>query len=323
MTPTPTPTVRHTPLGTGDGVLLTPVDPAVRGPAALFDAELDSLLATAGHLVLRGFDLTVEDFNALVGHYSSRTTLDPARSFHGDVAQKVDSGHDPIGLHIENGATPFAPELLWFHCVKAAKSGSQTTVCDGYRVWEGLSETAREVFTAQPISYARSVPARLWQRLAAVMAGDGRAPEDCTVEDLYALANEGADVDFKQDPDGTLHYRYRVFAAHPTKWSDRIAWANSLLGPSYNYEAPVIEFADGTPLAEEIVAEYVEVTAALTEDIAWVDGDTVLIDNSRVMHGRRAITDPDRTILNAQSYARRPARSAGATEQKENHGAGH
>ena len=33
-------------------------------------------------------------------------------------------------------------------------------------------------------------------------------------------------------------------------------------------------------------------------------GDIVLIDNTRVMHGRRAITDPERTILNAQSYAR-------------------
>ncbi|CAM3660609.1 hypothetical protein GCM10009799_47040 [Nocardiopsis rhodophaea] len=36
----------------------------------------------------------------------------------------------------------------------------------------------------------------------------------------------------------------------------------------------------------------------------WEDGDIVLVDNSRVMHGRRAITDPDRTILNSQSYAR-------------------
>ena len=308
-------TVVSAPMGAGDGVLVTP-QAGRAGVSALLEADLDTMLASAGHLVLRGFELSVEDFNALVGHYSSRTTLDPARSFHGDVAQKVDSGHDPIGLHIENGATPFAPELLWFHCVKAAASGSQTTVCDGFRVWDALSDQAREVFSAQPISYARSVPARLWQRLAAVMAGDGRAPEDCTVDDLYALANPGSDVEFKQDADGTLHYCYRVFAAHPTKWSRRTAWANSLLGPSYNYEAPVIQFADGTAIPESVVAEYVEVTAALTEDIAWEDGDTVLIDNSRVMHGRRAITDPDRTILNAQSYARRPDAAAGLVEKE-------
>lgn len=308
-------TVVSAPMGAGDGVLVTPQAGRTE-VSALLEADLDTMLASAGHLVLRGFELSVEDFNALVRHHSSRTTLDPARSFHGDVAQKVDSGHDPIGLHIENGATPFAPELLWFHCVKAAASGSQTTVCDGFRVWDALSDQAREVFSAQPVSYARSVPARLWQRLAAVMAGDGRAPEDCTVDDLYALANPGADVEFKQDADGTLHYRYRVFAAHPTKWSRRTAWANSLLGPSYNYQAPVIEFADGTAIPEAVVAEYVEVTAALTEDIAWEDGDTVLIDNSRVMHGRRAITDPDRTILNAQSHARRPDAAAGLVEKE-------
>lgn len=295
--------VRLSPLGDGDGVVLTPKDEPADF-ARLFDIGLDRLLATSGHVLLRGFRPSVQDFNDLVSRYSSRTTLDPAREFHGEVAQKVDSGHDPIGLHVENGATPFAPDLLWFHCVKAAASGSQTTVCDGYRVWDALSDRARQVFTAQPISYARTVPARLWKRLAAVLAGDGREPQDTTVEDLYKQANPGADIEFTELPDGGLHYRYRVYAAHPTKWSDRMAWANSLLGPSYNYEAPVIRFADGTAIPDEVTAEYQAVTQRLTEEIAWQDGDIVLIDNSRVMHGRRAITDPDRTILNAQSYAR-------------------
>ncbi|MTD57959.1 TauD/TfdA family dioxygenase [Amycolatopsis pithecellobii] len=297
-------TIDFTRLGEGDGLLVTPAT----GQASL--AEIDQvglveLLADAGHLLIRGFPASVEDFNALVQRHSSRTTLDPARTFHGSAAQKVDSGHDPIGLHLENGATPFAPDLLWFHCVKAAGSGSQTTVCDGYRVWEALSESTRQLFTAQPITFARNVPAALWRRLAAFLANDGRTPEDMTVESLYQLANPGSQASFVEiNEGGDLRYEYAMYAAHPTKWSSRVAWANSILGPSFNYEAPDIRFADGTRIPDDAVAEYTEVTEKLTEEIAWQDGDIVLIDNSRVMHGRRAITDPDRTILNSQSYAK-------------------
>ncbi|MFJ6212082.1 TauD/TfdA family dioxygenase [Streptomyces sp. NPDC092296] len=290
-------------IGDGDAMMVTPPGEGADF-ASLFDAGIDTLLADSGHLLIRGFRPSVEDFNELVQRYSSRTTLDPARVFHGSAAQKVDSGQDPIGLHLENGGTPYAPELLWFHCVKAAASGSQTTVCDGYRVWDALSDQAKDAFSAQPIRYARTVPAALWRRLASFLTADGRGPEEVTVADLYATANPGSKVEFTEHPDGSLHYDYQVYAAHPTKWSTRTAWANSLLGPSFNYETPDIRFADGSAIPADIIAEYVSVTEAVTEEIQWEDGDIVLIDNSRVMHGRRAITDPDRTILNSQSFAR-------------------
>ncbi|MFH8613335.1 TauD/TfdA family dioxygenase [Streptomyces sp. NPDC018029] len=295
--------LRLTSIGDGDGMMINPAG-GTAGFAELYEAGLDQLLADAGHLLIRGFDPGVEEFNELVRRYSSRTTLDPARTFHGDAAQKVDSGHDPIGLHLENGATPFAPDLLWFHCVKAARSGSETTVCDGFRVWDALSERSRELFAAQPVKYTRNVPREMWQRLAAHLAGGGLQPDQMEVSSLYALANDGADATFTEEADGSLTYTYTVYVAHPTRWSTRTAWANSLLGPSFNYEAPEIRFADGSPIPDAVIAEYAEVTEAVTEEIAWEDGDIVLIDNSRVMHGRRAITDPDRTILNAQSYAR-------------------
>lgn len=294
-----------TPIGSGTGIIISPASPA-RGISSLLEADLYDLLADAGHIVIRGFNPTTEEFNDLVRHYSSRTTLDPAREFHGNAAQKVDSGHGPIGLHIENGMTPFAPDLLWFYCVKAASSGSQTTVCDGFRVWDSLTEGSRKLFADQPLRYTRrNIPAVMWQRLAAVLSGNGAKPEDMTVADLYRLANKGSEVEFTEQADGSITYEYLVHAAHPTYWSDRMAWANSILGPSYNYEAPDIRFADGTAIPEDITAEYTEVSEQLTEEIAWEDGDIVLIDNTRVMHGRRAITDPNRTILNAQSYARR------------------
>ncbi|MCX5532829.1 TauD/TfdA family dioxygenase [Streptomyces sp. NBC_00006] len=297
-------TLRLTAIGDGDGMMITPTG-TESDFTEMYQAGLDGLLADTGHLLIRGFAPGVEEFNELVRRYSSRTTMDPARTSHGNAAQKVDSGRDPIGLHLENGATPFAPDLLWFHCVKAATSGSETTVCDGFRVWDALSERARKVFAGNPVKYVRSnVPRAMWQRLAAHLTGPDADPADMTVEHLQAVSNKGADVVFTEATDGTLTYEYTVYAAHPTRGSSRTAWANSILGPSFNYEAPEIRFADGSLIPDDVIAEYAEVTEKVTEEIQWEDGDIVLIDNTRVMHGRRAITDPERTILNAQSYAR-------------------
>lgn len=63
-----------------------------------------------------------------------------------------------------------------------------------------------------------------------------------------------------------------------------------------------MSFTDGGELDSDILAQTKEVTDAVTEDISWQDGDIVLIDNTRVMHGRRQIVDSRRSIFNAQSF---------------------
>src|SRR5262245_30814355 len=100
--------------------------------------EVFALLREAGFLLFRGFDADVEAFNAFVKKLSSRIISDPAREFFGEAAQKVDAGLAEVGLHLENGNSPFMPDLTWFYCQRAASTGSQTTVCDGYRVWDAL-----------------------------------------------------------------------------------------------------------------------------------------------------------------------------------------
>lgn len=289
--------------GSGTGLQLTPRTQL--GLDVLAEADLLGLLRAAGHLLIRGFDSDVHSFNRLVAAHSSRLTLDPAREFHGDVAQKVDSGTDAIGLHLENGATPFLPDLVWFHAVKAAALGSETTVCDGYRVWERLSGAAKREFLGRPLQFSRSVPEAAWRRFTARSMRSQPAPEDVDVDDLRDLASDAdGKVVIRQLADGGIHYQFTVGAARVPRGASQVAWANSIFGPSYNYETPTIEFADGTPVPEDLLAECARVSEQVTEQIRWEDGDVVLIDNTRVMHGRRPILDTDRAILNAQSFAR-------------------
>lgn len=303
--------IKTSPYGSGDGLLIEPV--AGGSLADIDPVELRGLLAGAGYLLLRGFegtDMTV--FTALVQGTSVRTTLDPAREFYSDVAQKVDAGYDPVGLHTENGNSPFRSHLAWFFSEKAASSGSQTTVCDGYRVWEALSATTREAFAAQEIVYSRYVGRQQWQTMAYHLLDKAKPAEEITVEDLQQLAALVPGTQVIAQPDGGIVYAFQTPAAAGTVFGTRTAFANSILGPSNNYEKPRITFADGTDIPPPMLEEVARVTAAYTEDLNWQDGDVAVIDNTRVMHGRRAITDPNRTIYNALSYVEVKALAAAA-----------
>lgn len=292
------------PYGSGTGRMLI-----AKNGAALRDLDqawVVEALAQAGYLLFRGFTPTLEDFSLFVKSYSSRVTLDPARSFHGgEVAQKVDAGTDAVGLHLENGNSPFGPDLTWFCCEKAAATGSQTTVCDGYRVWDAASEPAREAFLRQDIVYSRRVEQQKWKQFVFHHAGGTIPLEEITVDDIRRLANDADSTTITENEDGSINYAYRTPAAHGTLFGERLSWANSVFGPSYNYETPRIAFADGSEIPRALMDEMRELTERMTEDIDWHDGDVALIDNTRVMHGRRAITDPARTIYNAQSYLKR------------------
>ncbi|MFI7104608.1 TauD/TfdA family dioxygenase [Streptomyces sp. NPDC050161] len=298
-----TPTIENavvTPYGSGTGLLVQPRDGRT-DLSALPPTEVVRALGRAGFLLFRGYDAGLEAFSAFVEAHSERVTLDPARSFHGGTtAQKVDAGYDSVGLHLENGNSPFAPTITWFYCQKAASAGSQTTVCDGYRVWDALSPQTRALFDARDIVYTRRVEEAKWKGFAAFHLGTDDAAS-VTVEQLRELAQGDGETVIDPLDDGAIRYAYRIPAVHATLFGPRPAFANSILGPSNHYEKPRITFPDGTDLPEAVLTELAKVTEEQTEELDWADGDVALIDNTRVMHGRRPIVDTERTIFNAQS----------------------
>lgn len=273
---------------------------------SLSHADLMLALADHGYVLLRGFESSQETFSELIKDVSSRITLDPARKFAGgNVAQKIEAGLVPQGLHVENGATPWVPDLVWFYCERPADVGSQTTICDGYRVWERLPERTRRRFLEQRITFSRDVPEDKWKGLVLRLLDGKKSLEQITFDDLLEVTDDHVDAKYLVRPGGAVHYKYFTHAAHPTLFGDAIAFANSILTPSINYEPPVIEFEDGSPLDAMLMRQILEATELETNEIDWRIGDVVLVDNSRVMHGRRKVRDPKRSLYNAQSYIRR------------------
>lgn len=278
--------------------------------AALDREQLAHWLGRHGYLVLRGFDCGVAQFSALVKNSSSRISLDPARRFHdsdGEVlAQMVDAGVDAIGLHCENGNSPFWPDLCWFFCTEAPQRGSQTTLCDGAAVFHELAPQLRTRLLAQDIVYTRRVPQPLWKNYVrhAFSGGPEASDTNAAFERLLALVNDIDSTSIALHEDGAITYRFRTPAilARSVFSPGLPAFANSILGPSFNYERPQITFADGTPLNEQLRTALAELCERHTVEVGWRQRDIVVIDNARVMHGRRRIEDSHRTIYNALSY---------------------
>lgn len=288
------------PIATAAGRVLTPAPGMTL--ADLDSARLFSVLAESGFLLLRGFNPSLESYSDLVQRCSTRTMLDPARVFHGPVAQKVDAGTEAVTLHQENATTPFVPHLVWLFSPRAARSGSQTTVCDGYELWDGLSRAARDEFIGRELKFAREVSAARWRPFVFHLMQGSKPAEEIVLDDLLALLENPETAHLEERDNGAIYYEFRTPAVHPTRFGERLAFCNGMLTDAVYYEPPKITFADGAKIPEALSAEVHAVSDRLTGEIDWQDGDVLLLDNTRMMHGRRTITDPERILFNAQSY---------------------
>lgn len=258
--------------------------------------EVKRHLATDGWTLLRGFQMDMPAFSAITSQLCKTITFDPARQNTDKTTQKVDAGLGPIGLHIENGNTPICPDIVAFYSSKAAFEGSQTTICDGRRVVAAFSDAQQERWS-QRMTVTRTLPEALWKRYLANEHPAISEPEEVTHEHILQFKASVPDQDFTLNDDGSLEYRIKVSPVRGSSLSGGRAFANAILGPSHNYEPPVYTLDDGSSVSPDEVEELRDIAETCTVEINWQDGDVAVIDNTRVMHGRRAIKDEDRQLF--------------------------
>lgn len=264
--------------------------------------HLLSMLSKYGAVLLRDFKADLTAFSSLVERITPKTAIDPARAFFAKNVQLVDSGLNEIGLHCENGTTPLVPNVVWFFCERAAVSGSQTTLCDGIELWRSLSPRAQALFLNNRIQFSRNVKRELWMKYVKHHFAHLASLEEINQQMLDDVFGNISGAKARINSDGSLHLSQAVFAAHPTFWGHEIAFANSLFTPSHNYEAPKIAFENGDEFPEWLLSEARMKSDLLTKEVLWKSGDIILIDNTRVMHGRRRITDSNRKLFTALGF---------------------
>ena len=258
-------------------------------------SEVKKLLEEHGILLFRDFSIDVQQYSDFLNRFCKKVTLDPARKFVTQTAQLVDSGLEEMPLHSENSLTAFVPDIIAFFCEIPAASGSQTTYCDGQAVWKVLSAEMKEYFTKHTFYFKRVLPQKLWETY--LRNHLNLQPEAfITKEIIEAMITSLPQHHFEVLENGDLVADLKVPLAHPSYFSNEISFCNSLIGPSYNYQNPIARDDSGNPIPQKYYEEFRKISDELTYDIAWKTHDMVVVDNTRYMHGRRRIDDPNRKL---------------------------
>jgi alpha-ketoglutarate-dependent taurine dioxygenase len=269
---------------------LEPIENAIRSHGAVyfqgFNADIDTFEKFTNQLS--------EDYMDNMGSGSYRDTVNVGSDatiqnvayIYGVAKQRTFA----LPLHSDRSYVKSMPEIMCFGCAHPADEDGQTTLADGVRIYAAFSEATRKFLDENPIKYMRYYSAEEWPVLF-------RTSVPADVE-AYCKLN---DLAFSLDADNGITTEYVTTAVPLTKWGKEKAFVNSIpiqiwqergLGRAY----PRVRMADGSEIPEAILAEINEVGEQLTENLPWQPGDVAIVDNTRMMHGRRAFKDQAREI---------------------------
>jgi hypothetical protein len=242
-----------------------------------------------GALLFRGFACSSDAFAAFADSLSRRTLralhVGPNRErVPGDEhSVTVDLGQSWVGFHLEMGYSPARPDLLWLHCLRPAARDGQTLVADGVTMLAEMDPALEAIFRARRLRYRfRGAERSVWSLFAGEPLDREQALERLRrVPGVRVAAGAG----------DTLDLEYVTAAIQPTRHGGE-AFACSLM----IFDGDTVSFDDGAPIDRGLRLEIAALASRCSVEIGWRAGDVLLLDNSRVMHGRMPFDDRARRI---------------------------
>ena len=286
------------------GILVTPST-----TDNILDLHLDIIkrhVRTSGAVVFKGFNLDAAKFeefsNTLSNDFMNNMgsgTWRKTQNYSSDgtvqnVAYIYGTGHQrtfPLPLHADRAYVKSCPEVMFFMCERPAAEDGRTTVCDGIDAYNGLSESTRKLLDEKRLKYIRHYQDGEWQTLYQT--------QDYSVIEKYCADN---DMILKRLDDNSIRTEYIHTAVPLTKWQKTKSFCNSMqIGLWQEYgmgrKTTFVRFEDDSEIPLDVRQEIDDVTEDLTAEIPWEAGDFAIVDNTRMLHGRRSFTDEDRAIL--------------------------
>jgi hypothetical protein len=176
------------------------------------------------------------------------------------------------------GYSPIRPDTLFFYCaVPPARGSGETLICDGVEVWRQMEPATRRAFEESSIRYRF--------RRTRMHAGQLEGHDD-------RIAGDPRVQLFARYEDGTVDLDFVVPAVQPGRHCADLAFANSVI-----VESASAGFEDGRALSQALRFELFILTTRLSGRVEWQAGDILMLDNSRVMHGRNRIRPDDRRSI--------------------------
>ena len=231
-------------------------------------------------LLFRGFTVSNASLRSFTDRFSAATLpalhagLNRDRVPGEDRTMTVDLGSNLVGYHREMGYSPARPDLLWFHCLAPAVQGGETLLCDGVGMLQKMESSLVARFRDKRIKYVfRGADAALWS----LFVGEP-VDRDQALRRLERVPG----VHAAPGSNGALDLEYVTSAIQPTRYAGVEAFVNSII----IFGSEVVTFEDGEPIDRDLRMEIAALASDCSADIRWRAGDVLLVDNSRLMHGR-------------------------------------
>ena len=262
-----------------------------------------SHLASCGTVLFRGFPIScAEDFDLFsaafgYGDFSYQESLSNAVRI--NFTPRVFSANEAppdveIYLHHELAQTPVAPEKIFFCCLNAAERGGATPLCRSDQLYHSFKSEYpewAEQFARLGLKYTTHMP-----YMADANSGQGRSwcstlSVQSVAEAEVRLSALGYSWRWQKDqslmattptlpavrrlPDGSESFFNQVIAAYR-------GWKRTDDNPD-----EILTFGNGASIPVPALEAMVSLADKFTVLVEWQDGDVALVDNHRIMHGRK------------------------------------
>lgn len=252
--------------------------------------KIISLFKSDGLLLFRGFETSVDTFTEFTNSLSANFMDYAGGVFNRRVINEdatllsVNDFKDEIKLHGEMYYQQNIPLLLWFFCAHPALQDGETTVCDGRQFFDELTSSTKELFNKKKLKYVGHFNKKDWQKRYKA--------DDLSVVKQICISNN---TQIQINEDESIDLQYICPAIHKSRCGKYQVFINSLL-PAKHIAPRSVFFDDNSEIPDALVSELNKIADKITTEISWQKGDILMVDNTRIMHGRRAFADNERDI---------------------------
>jgi len=279
-----------------------------------YSSAIKEAFYSKGWLLLRNFSADIGDFvsfsNRLGHNFSDYRSgfFSDRKTFNGNETVMTATGDTQefaIPLHGEMYYRSIRPKILWFYCQISPSKDGQTTLCDGETLYQNLSTETKEFFENMPVRYRTHYKESEWR-------------EKFSVATLAEMQNYCRNMDYKlkiNHDDGSINIDYVSSALSGNGKDKPFCFINNVVSlfmgeasfkrgklhagipRTESNDFPVkVRMQDGSRIPRNIISEILTVSKKLTIEHTWQTGDILLIDNTRIMHGRNSSYSSERKI---------------------------
>jgi alpha-ketoglutarate-dependent taurine dioxygenase len=259
-------------------------------------AEVIDKFNSSSLLLFRGFDVDTDKFKAFtelfstnfvsyVGGAYSREMINGDKTLLSVTGGKL---HFPVPLHGEMYYRKQKPDILWFYCASPPLKDGETTVCDGIQIYNELSSSTQKLFQEKRLKYIRTYPEDVWQKIY----------QTDDLSHVEAVCRDN-DMQLEVNRDHSITTNYIASAIQLSRGKCNV-FINNIL-PVVAQEVngsntSLVRFEDNSKIPDVVINEIKTVTERIIHLVSWQTGDILMIDNTRLLHGRRAFADNQRDI---------------------------